>query len=440
MSEIVLFDYGQLDVETRIVVQQRTSEIKDLLRSALGDMIEAGRKCKEVRDALRHDKSGGFMGWVDKEGLGRQTVYSIMSMHDVFGNYPKFGQLDIGKTAAYLLAAPSTPEPARLEAIERAEAGETITHTVAKQIVAQHRTPPPSHRAEPEPARTLDAALPAIQPAQPPADPLGNDSRIIAMDKLAAEIRERRPAPPVRPLTDNEAEAVVWRGIAHHAKSGMPHHKLAWLQAAEVGDFSRLLNPGVSFGADQLTHIKAKIEAELSKQDRPVPEPAPQGEPESAEEKDRDEYYTPDYILEPARKVLGRIDVDPASCLAANEVTRALTYYDKESNGLLHPWRGNAWLNPPYSNPLPWIEKLFAEYEGGRLTAALVLTNTVNTPQWARLLWQSEGIVCLLNRRVKFWRADQYEGKGFDRDQMIFYIGKDHAKFRSVFGEFGAIR
>lgn len=169
MSEIVLFDYGQLDVETRIVVQQRTSEIKDLLRSALGDMIEAGRKCKEVRDALRHDKSGGFMGWVDKEGLGRQTVYSIMSMHDVFGNYPKFGQLDIGKTAAYLLAAPSTPEPARLEAIERAEAGETITHTVAKQIVAQHRTPTPS---TPTPRHTLEASAPAFTPpSEPPPSP-----------------------------------------------------------------------------------------------------------------------------------------------------------------------------------------------------------------------------------------------------------------------------
>lgn len=342
MSEIVLFDYGQLDVETRIVVQQRTSEIKDLLRSALGDMIEAGRKCKEVRDALRHDKSGGFMGWVDKEGLGRQTVYSIMSMHDVFGNYPKFGQLDIGKTAAYLLAAPSTPEPARLEAIERAEAGETITHTVAKQIVAQHRTPPPSHRAEPEPARTLDAALPAIQPTQPPADPLGNDSRIIAMDKLAAEIRERRPAPPVRPLTDNEAEAVVWRGIAHHAKSGMPHHKLAWLQAAEVGDFSRLLNPGVSFEADQLTHIKAKIEAELSKQ---VPAPVqPVIEPEPAE-RDGDENYTPPYVIEAVRQVLGGIDLDPASCERAQSSISASVYYTKADDGLSFSWKGAVWVN-----------------------------------------------------------------------------------------------
>jgi predicted transcriptional regulator len=42
-------------------------------------------------------------------------------------------------SALYLLAAPSTPDEAVAEALERAESGEQITHAEAKSIVAAHR-------------------------------------------------------------------------------------------------------------------------------------------------------------------------------------------------------------------------------------------------------------------------------------------------------------
>jgi hypothetical protein len=50
-----------------------------------------------------------------------------------------FADLHIAPSALYLLAAPSTPEAARLEALERAEAGEAITHSAARNIVAEHK-------------------------------------------------------------------------------------------------------------------------------------------------------------------------------------------------------------------------------------------------------------------------------------------------------------
>ena len=37
------FDYAALDAETRIVVQQRTSEIKTLMRRAASDILILGR-------------------------------------------------------------------------------------------------------------------------------------------------------------------------------------------------------------------------------------------------------------------------------------------------------------------------------------------------------------------------------------------------------------
>jgi len=47
--------------------------------------------------------------------------------------------LDIQDSALYLLAAPSTPEPARQEALDKAEQGETVTHQQAKELIDAHK-------------------------------------------------------------------------------------------------------------------------------------------------------------------------------------------------------------------------------------------------------------------------------------------------------------
>ena len=74
---------------------------------------------------------------------------------------------------------------------------------------------------------------------------------------------------------------------------------------------------------------------------------------------------------------MGSIDLDPASCAAANEVVKASLWYDEEQNGLVQPWFGNVWLNPPFSNPLCrlFMEKLPEEYYAGRITQAVAIVN-----------------------------------------------------------------
>ncbi len=70
--------------------------------------------------------------------------------------------LPIAPMAAYLLAAGSTPEAAREAALERAKAGEEVTHALAKEIVEQARARNgekrrgrPSHRVLAQLTRTL---------------------------------------------------------------------------------------------------------------------------------------------------------------------------------------------------------------------------------------------------------------------------------------------
>jgi hypothetical protein len=61
---------------------------------------------------------------------------NFMSVAERF-NSANFADLAIQPSAAYLLAAPSVPDEAREKAVEKGEAGEEITLSAAKKIVAE---------------------------------------------------------------------------------------------------------------------------------------------------------------------------------------------------------------------------------------------------------------------------------------------------------------
>lgn len=128
------FDYAALESETRIIVQQHTHEIKSLMRRTASDIIYIGQKLKEVKEQLGH---GYFRRWIKVEfDWGIWTATKFMQVADKF-KCVKITHLDIAPSALYELAAPSTPEAALGEALERANCGETITHSKAKAIKAK---------------------------------------------------------------------------------------------------------------------------------------------------------------------------------------------------------------------------------------------------------------------------------------------------------------
>ena len=94
------------------------------------------------------------------------------------------------------------------------------------------------------------------------------------------------------------------------------------------------------------------------------------------------EWFTPYRYVEAARKVLGRIDLDPASCDEANKVIKAERYFTKEDDGLSKGWTGHIFLNPPYgttngkSNIGLFTRKLVQEFSNGNVKAAIVVTTT----------------------------------------------------------------
>jgi hypothetical protein len=98
------------------------------------------------------------------------------------------------------------------------------------------------------------------------------------------------------------------------------------------------------------------------------------------------EHYTPDYIVEPARAVLGAIDLDPASCPIGQEVVRAAQWYGEK--GLERPWAGRVFLNPPgglaeikgcgtNSNAVLWWSVLAEYHRTGAVSSAVFVGFTL---------------------------------------------------------------
>ena len=94
------------------------------------------------------------------------------------------------------------------------------------------------------------------------------------------------------------------------------------------------------------------------------------------------EWFTPANMITLARKVLGGIDLDPASTAAANRVVKAAQFYTATEDGLTLPWRGRVWMNPPYAHPAieQFTSKLVESARSGSVPAAMILVNnaTVN--------------------------------------------------------------
>lgn len=152
------------------------------------------------------------------------------------------------------------------------------------------------------------------------------------------------------------------------------------------------------------------------------------------------EWYTPVEHIERARRALGTIDLDPASSELANETVRAGAFFDEEANGLAREWHGNVWLNPPYAQPAieHFARKTVAEWESGRITAAIVLTHNYTDTIWFQLLAKAATALCFTKGRIKFYNPEG-EIAAPTQGQAFFYLGNDPARFFEHFRDVGFV-
>jgi ParB family chromosome partitioning protein len=165
------------------------------------------------------------------------------------------------------------------------------------------------------------------------------------------------------------------------------------------------------------------------------------GKPHVLHNSGENEWYTPPDIIERARRAMGAIDCDPASCALANKTVTAEMFYTAADNGLSKKWRGRVWLNPPYSNPLcsQFCEATMAKFLEGEINQACILVNNATETAWFQKTLRAAAAVCFLKGRVNYLDKTGEPANTPLQGQAVLYFGKRIADFQAHFSDIGII-
>ena len=153
-------------------------------------------------------------------------------------------------------------------------------------------------------------------------------------------------------------------------------------------------------------------------------------------------YFTQPFIIEAARATMGIIDLDPASCAAANAIVKASRYFDVMIDGLKQPWLGNVWLNHPFSrqgNPR-WIKKAVSEFESGNAYQITCITYAASSEEWTEPLFNFP--ICFLRPRTNYLIVADgllVETTDVTKGSMVTYMGQNVDQFVAKFSKLGKV-
>jgi hypothetical protein len=159
----------------------------------------------------------------------------------------------------------------------------------------------------------------------------------------------------------------------------------------------------------------------------------------SGSDHDGNQFSTPAKYVEAARKVMGGIELDPATNPSAQLVVKADRFYTRDDDALTKSWAASSvWLNRPYSREL--VSKfgghLLAELAG--IGTAITLVNSDHSAAWYQAELHACVAFCLLDHRIAF----ELDGKpvpGNAHAQTIMYWGPKLPLFSRTFAEFGPV-
>lgn len=155
--------------------------------------------------------------------------------------------------------------------------------------------------------------------------------------------------------------------------------------------------------------------------------------------KDSDRYFTGSIELQLVLAQWGSIDLDP--CWDPESIVQADKVYDirQGEDGLILPWSGRVWLNPPYSSVEPWLQRAAQHASTGGEVLAMVPAST-GTSYWRRLVfpWSS---ICCLSPRPLFTRPSSLGPlrSAAPKDLAVLYYGPNRDNFARVWAPRGEI-
>lgn len=171
------------------------------------------------------------------------------------------------------------------------------------------------------------------------------------------------------------------------------------------------------------------------------------------------EHYTPLHLVEAARRTLGSIDLDPASCSKANETVGAALFFSKEDDGFTRYWSGRVFVNPPggrtstnESSQKAWWFKLVREVHAGRVEAAIFvcfsveLLQTTQSKTPAGLGVPLDYPICFPAKRIAYVREDGKVGGSPPHSSCVVLVANVESaaqpvvrRFRENFSPIGKV-
>jgi len=93
---------------------------------------------------------------------------------------------------------------------------------------------------------------------------------------------------------------------------------------------------------------------------------------------------TPDEFFNALDKHWGPFDLDPA---ASDDNAKCPFYYTEKENGLIQPWIGRVFVNPPFNRKKkmyvgPWVAKAWAEVQAGNAELVCMLVPSKTDVKW----------------------------------------------------------
>jgi hypothetical protein len=127
------------------------------------------------------------------------------------------------------------------------------------------------------------------------------------------------------------------------------------------------------------------------------------------------EWYTPPEVFQ----ALGmRFDLDPAAPIGGVPWVPAARSWSRADDGLVQPWHGRVWLNPPYGRGIErWLDRLARHGDG----LALVFART--DTRWYQEVVRQATAACFIAGRLSFVRPDGTRASSAGAPSVLLAFG-----------------
>lgn len=112
-----------------------------------------------------------------------------------------------------------------------------------------------------------------------------------------------------------------------------------------------------------------------------------------------DHWSTPPAFVADLEHEFGSFHLDPCCRV---ETAKAPVFYTEKDDGLVHPWQGRVFLNPPYSKPAPWLKKAYEETTTGLADLVVALLPVRTDTRWFHTLVKDRAQLRFIQGRIKW--------------------------------------